>query len=404
MDAQRKSIQSLTGRLDEKREELSVLYRQFGAKLLHDSADEGRNASALEADRVETWRAFMKTRESDTQAVLDIKAGLARLSELNQFKKELETSKGELSLSFEQRLEALGKAFREMNLPDAEALFGSAWASSADMASALSELEGRQRAAREELEAAGFFGKMKAQFRLAGLESDLRQKREKLSKILREGARLLLSREDFASRVDAGEFTAEFAKAYHAARDAGAHVNDLAGRAESLESDIQLVKTGLEECGALENPQRRMDELRNRIRDTDRRIDSHASLCAREYIDKFYDEEGATRLGTKIESSESGGMGTYAQQLEHAAALRSEIASIRTKIEILETGIKIEALERNIAQWRHTVKDYEQRIRKYRELIETTERDISDAEGERERLGAVRDELERSAGSSADRE
>ena len=120
-------------------------------------------------------------------------------------------------------------------------------------------------------------------------------------------------------------------------------MEELSGRSESVDSDIQLVKDGLEDAGALENPQRRMEELRNRIRDTDRRIDSLTALAAREYTDKFYDEDGRTRLGSQDESAESAGLGTYAQQLERASLLRREIGDLRTKIEILETGIKIES-------------------------------------------------------------
>lgn len=400
MDAQRKSIQSLTVSMDEKREELSVLYRQFGSKLLNDSVDGESAASALDTERVEAWRAFMTSRETDTQTVLDIKAALARLSELNQFKKQLEASRGEGVLALDQRLEAFGSLLFTANPDNAETLFGENWASAAALSSAVADLESRQRASRDELEASGFFGKMKAQFRLAGLESDLRQKREKLAKAVRKIGRAALDNETFSQRIGEGAFEPELLTAWNDAREALSHVDELAGRGDTLDSDIQAVKDTLDAAGALENPQRRMDELRNRIRETDRRIDSHTALTAREYTDKFFDEEGCTRLGTSGSSAESGGLGVYAQQLERASSLCREIGAIRTQIEILETGIKIEALNRNISQWQHTVKDYEQRIRKYQDLIETTGRDIAEAEAERDRLEKVRQELER-AGDQA---
>ncbi len=398
MDAQRKSIQSLTVGMDEKREELSALYRQFGAKLLNDSVNGESSALGLDADRVESWRSFMQTRETDTQTVLDIKAALSRLTELSQFRKQLESSRNEGTAQLDQRLEAFGELLNGIETDNAELLFGDAWASLRSLSATVTDLEGRRDSIREELESSGFFGKMKAQFKLSGVESDLRQKREKLAKALRNIGRAAMESEAFRDRAESGDFSPEVIKALNAAKEARVQMEELSGRSESLDSDIQLVKDGLEDAGALENPQRRMEELRNRIRETDRRIDSLTALAAREYTDKFYDEDGRTRLGSQDESAESAGLGTYAQQLERASLLRREIGDLRTKIEILETGIKIEALDRNIGQWRHTVKDYEQRIRKYQELIATTERDIGEAEAERERLGKVRQELERANG------
>lgn len=397
MDAQRKSIQGLTISLDEKREELSAIYRQFGAKLLNDSIDGGQAIPSLVADSVQAWRSYLSERENDTQSVLDIKAALARMAELAQFRKELERTKNEASLAYEGRLEALGKLFHENGNTESA---GAIWQAARETAGALSDLQDRQRQTREALEAAGFFGKMKAQFKLAGMESDIRQTREKLAKFFREGARYLVAG-DFAEQLSAGTYGNDLIRAYEAAKEAAAHVEDISSREKTLDSDTQLVKTALEDAKALENPQRRMNELRDKIRDTDRRIDSHAALVAREYVDKFYDDEGRSRLGSSGEEPDSAGMGVYARQLEQVAVLRAEIASIRVKIEILETAIRIEALDRNINQWEHTVKDYEQRIKKYQELIVTTEQEIRDAVGERERMAAAKEALERGSAAKA---
>jgi len=70
MDLQRKTIQTLTASLDEKRGELSRFYLQFGHRLLGEATDPA--AGALGRERTETWRGLMSTRENDTRAVLDI--------------------------------------------------------------------------------------------------------------------------------------------------------------------------------------------------------------------------------------------------------------------------------------------------------------------------------------------
>lgn len=396
MDAQRKSIQALTVNLDEKREELSSLYRQFGAKLLNDTADRDRSVPGLDAERVDAWRTFMGSRELDTQTVLDIKTALARIAELNQFKKELESTKSEIARAKDSRLEELGRAVLNADGGDVSEFFGPGWQAALDASRNLDEVLERQRSTREELENAGFFTKMKAQFRLAGIESDLRQKREKCAKLLREGGARVLSSDEAARRIEQGEFGSEMEELLDSAREAADRDAELSSREKTLEADMGAMKNSLADAGALENPQRRMDELRSKIRDTDRRIDSHASLVAREYVDSFYDDEGRSRIGYSPEAPESAGLGVYARQLEQAAALRGEIASIRVKIEILETAIRMDALDRNISQWQRMVKDYEQRIKKYQELISSAERDIREAEQERDRLRETKSVLEAS--------
>lgn len=396
MDAQRKSIQTLTVNLDDKREELSSLYRQFGAKLLNDTADRDRSVPGLEADRVDAWRTYMGSRELDTQTVLDIKSALARMAELNQFKKELESTRTEISRGKDSRLEELGRALLDAEGDTLSESFGPGWQAALDAARSLEEVLERQRSTREELESAGFFAKMKAQFRLAGIETDLRQRREKCAKLLREGGARILASEEAARRIGQGEFGTEAERLLEAAQEAADRDSELSSREKSLEADMNSVKSALTDAGALENPQRRMDELRAKIRDTDRRIDSHASLVAREYVDSFYDDEGRSRIGYAPDAPESAGLGVYARQLEQAASLRAEIASIRVKIEILETAIRMEALDRNISQWQRMVKDYEQRIKKYQELIASAERDIREAEQEREGLRETKSTLEAS--------
>ena len=152
---------------------------------------------------------------------------------------------------------------------------------------------------------------------------------------------------------------------------------------------------GHERLAALDNPARRLEELRVRVRDADKRIDAAVALVAREYCDKFMNEDGVSVLGGGADGHSFSDMGTYSLQIEEASLLRSEIAGIRRKIEILETEIRIESLERNVAALRRSREEAERKIAALQDQIEKYDRSVDEAGIEMARLAARREELEK---------
>jgi len=386
MDAQRREIQSLTVSLDESRAELAALYRQFGNRLFADSSDASNTAAPLDYGVVESWNVLLKTRKADAQTIIDIKTALVRLQELGQFKKELGKSHEEERARYRGQLEQVGKIFYRGYSEGVTPSFGETYALASDEEKAVSALEARKNDLQRELSDAGFFGKIVAQFKMAGVTSRLRQRRAKMARILGDGAERLLKDGVVRDRIADGSLDSEAASLFQSVQDTSLKIEEYRARGESLDGDVAAVNAMLEAWGALANPHRRMDELRGKVRDADKRIDAMLLTSAREYCDKFLDENGVSMLGNTGDGHTFSDMGTYSHQLEQVAALRSAISLMRRKIDVLETKVKIEAIGRNIANLERNAADYQKKIRQFQDMTESARSGIAKAEEERARL------------------
>jgi chromosome segregation ATPase len=398
MDLQRKTIQGLARSLDEKRAELAAFYGQFGARLLGESADPASSGPPVSAERVASWKALMATREQDTKAVLGIKACMTRMQELQQFRKELDRNLNAETARYREELGGLGRSVFERYGDYDESLkadFADAYERAKNAGEALARLEEKRERLQRELEESGFFGQMLVQFRMAGLASNVRQHKARVAAILREGAERLVSKGAIARKAESGELDPESAGRYRAIQEIESRRDELKRREASLDDDQAAVRAELELYAAADSPARRAEELRAKIRETDKRIDGIVLLAAREYSDKFIDEEGSSVLGGGSDGSSFSDMGSYSWQLEEVSRLRSEIAHTRLKIETLELGLKIESLERSVSGWKRSRDEAERKIEALHEQIAKCDRGIADAESEIARLAERREELEK---------
>jgi len=393
MDLQRKTIQTLASALEQKREELSRFYLQFGLKLLGDSS--GPAAGALGSERTETWRGLMSTREADTRAVLDIQTAVAKQQELARFRKEIEKTLVEANQAYTGRLEELGRAFYGQYTESDEEVFGDTYGKASAEGKILMALEEKQDKLHLELVESGFFGKIFAQFKMAGLSSSIRQYKTRIMKIFSDGAADLLKAGAIESGIAAGNLGARYVELLADLKTSGAHLDDLKIRRSSLDADLETVLDTLAALAASENPSKRMDELHARIRDTDKRMDSLTILSAREYSDQFLAEDGTSLLGNAGDGHTFSDMGAFSHQLEQIASLRAEIAVAGKKIAVLETSVRIESLDRNIAGFERSIADYEKKIAHYRGLNETLAKNIREADEERRRLAEYRATVEK---------
>jgi chromosome segregation ATPase len=246
-----------------------------------------------------------------------------------------------------------------------------------------------------ELEESGFFGQMLVQFRMAGLASNIRLHKNRFLSILSDGAEKLVSSGAIENLRDAGTLDSRSLGFYAALGEVTSRRDELKLRAESLEDDQSMVRSTLEQYAASDNPSRRIDDLRFRIKETDKRIDALVILSAREYCDKFIDDDGISVLGGGAEGHSFGDMGAYSRYLEDVAHLRSEVSEIRGKIEILETKLKIETIERNIAVWERSCGEAERKIAMLQEQIVKLGKNIDEAGIERGRLADHLENLEK---------
>lgn len=205
-----------------------------------------------------------------------------------------------------------------------------------------------------------------------------------------------MENDSFIEYFSGEETKQEFIGTFTEAKNNSDKLEDILKRSDSLSADLLAVEEALRSFGADENPNRRMEELRTKIRETDRKIDSLSSQVAKEYCDKFLDDEGSSLLGGTGDGHSFSDMGTYAHQLEQVALFRHEISVIRRKIDILETEIKIAALEKSISSNNKLTLDYERKITHYTEMISELTQSTKEATEDRDRLLGLKETLESS--------
>lgn len=402
MNEQRKTIQSLTVLLDEKREALSNTYYQFGEKLLADSSDPVVLSGAVSPERLEAWQSLRSVRDADTQTVLDIKAALARQQELERFRKEISSQLNEENLLYSTELSALGKALSEACDADDESIFGEFNAKITAEKNELIKLEQKQEKLRRDIEQSGFFSKMFAQLKIAGVASTIRQFRSRLDQLFAQETRKLFENGLLDDKAESSGPESAFGTRFSVAGEVRERIRVLNEREHAVFDDIAAVRTVLESSGASANPSARIAELKSAIKEADKKIDSLVVLSAREYTDKFLDENGRSLLGDTGDGHTFSDMGMYAHQLEQIALLRSEIWTARRRIEVLETSLKIETLEKNISAYARSVDDYTRKIEQYTAMIAGLRKNIADAEQEKDSLIQHRESIESDLVSNAD--
>lgn len=396
MDLQRKTIQGLTGSLDEKREALVSFSRQFGERLLEDSANPSVLGGAVSEEKTNAWQKLIAIRESDTATVLSIRENVTRKNELQQFKKELDKTLLQTRESCNSILLQFGYELFDNYTKDLEGFFADTYEKAAVVRNELLTLEQQKEDYKIELEKSGFLGKIFSQFKMSGLTSSIRQHKEELDAIILKGVTARMENDSFIEYFSGEEAKQEFIGTFTEAKNNLDKLEDILKRSDSLSADLLAVDEALRSFGADENPNRRMEELRTKIRETDRKIDSLSSQVAKEYCDKFLDDEGSSLLGGTGDGHSFSDMGTYAHQLEQVALFRHEISVIRRKIDILETEIKIVALDKSISSYNKLTSDYERKIIHYKEMISELKQSSKEATEDRDRLLGLKETLESS--------
>jgi hypothetical protein len=394
MDPQRKTIQTLALTLDAKREELASLYRRFGERLIADSSDPLHSAVAVPAERIAAWKDLMEGRETGNLVIIDIKAALARQQELSVFRKELERNLAGENTHRQEQFERLGELlFEQYEEGRDEKYFGRVHKEASRTKELIARLEEKNDQLQLERARSGFFGKIIAQFRIGSLSATVRQHRGKFLKVVGEGARSLAESGDLEKLIVEGTRMTELSVVYSGIRETEERLERIRLNDESLQSDMDATVGVLDLCGAAGNPARRIEELKRLVTERDRSIDALTILCAREYSDKFLDEDGKSLLGDTADGNTFSDMGSYAHQLEQVARARSEISATRRRIEVLETSVRIEAIDRSVKAAERTIVENGRKIRLLEESTQTLRKSIADAAVEREKLLARRDSI-----------
>lgn len=386
MNELRKSIQNLTIQLDDKRKELSDTNYKFGEKLLSDAVDPLVLSGAVSQERIDSWQIVRNQREANTKNLLDIKTALNRQQELERFRKELSALLEKENVDLNGNLSVLGKLLSDIKADQNEPELQEFFAQISPEKNELEKLEQKQDKLRTDLATANFFNKMFAQLKIAGITSSIRQVRSRLDKKLAIETGKLVEK-GFTDTNFFGLDSSSIMDQITKVTVIKERIKGLEERDQNLKEELSAELERLSDLGvSSSNPNARLAELRSLIKDNDKKIDLIVALSAREYTDKFLDENGRSLLGNTGDGHTFSDMGMYAHQLEFIALLRSEIFKISRNIEILETELKIENLDKSISSYKKAKTDCQQKIQQLTTQIASLDAKVLEAEAEKARL------------------
>lgn len=393
MDQQRKTIQELTSALDGKLTQLSAVYRDFGELILSDALDPVAPAGIVSDDVLNQYKTLMAARETATASVLTIKESVQRQQELLGFRKALEQTLSGEAVTYSTLLSALGTALFSSLESEGNETLSKAFDQVRSAQKQLAELEKTASSIDASLRNGNLFTKLHGAVKLNGLKNTIKIQQEQIEALMGDAADRLVTSGDLKTAVDAGFTGVEVVDLFQLVTTARNQIGEGRRRGDDVAKELQRLREVLAQEGALDNPGRRLDELRQHIHDTDRRIESVASHAARDYADRFLSDDGQN-----LADSTSGS--PWSERLDKVASTRSDISRTRKKIESLETAISIETIARAIAAMELSITDNRQKIEALQVANTDLERRIAQSRDEKQELTAYKEKLDNLLSSS----
>ncbi len=393
MDQQRKTIQELTSALDGKLTQLSAVYRDFGELILSDALDPVAPAGIVSDDVLNQYKTLMAARETATASVLAIKESVQRQQELLGFRKALEQTLSGEAVTYSTLLSALGTALFSSLESEGNETLSKAFDQVRSSQKQLAELEKTAASIDASLRNGNLFTKLHGAVKLNGLKNTIKIQQEQIEALMGDAADRLVTSGELKTAVDAGFTGVEVADLFQQVTAARNQIGEGRRRGDDVAKELQRLREVLAREGALDNPGRRLDELRQHIHDTDRRIESVSSHAARDYADRFLSDDGQ-----KLADSTSGS--PWSDRLDMVASTRSDISRTRKKIESLETAISIETIARAIAAMELSIAENRRKIEALQVANTDLERRIAQSRDEKQELTAHKEKLDNLLSSS----
>ena len=381
MDPRRKTIQELQKRVADISDSLSALYKELGRKLL---ADDSSYSDAAQIDR---FKNLLERRENSSAAINEIKRGIERLQEISRFSKELAKHIDELKNELSNLEEKLGREIFE-NYDSAYAdYFETAYQIAQDEGAILAEKEERLEALKRQSAESGYLKKLLLQAQRLPLEASISQHKSKTAKAFREGGASVFESGVLDRLYEDGKLPEPFAEALRLCRRQNDAIAGQLKRGEELSAEAAKIRSAFSFAGAEENPQRRIDELKNEIKDTDAQLDALLTEVGLGFVNTRVTESGdLIKDGEPID-------GKYSSWIDQSLSMRKSRVDMNRRVSILELAIRMDLLQQNIDEYKKNIEDCQTKIAAYHEQISLLEKKLSESEDEKLILENQREEL-----------
>ncbi len=377
MNNSNKTIPVLLKELKDFESKLAETYKQLGSKLLKDTADPVSVNNGVSQENFLKWQKLYDERKVCTESILDIKNNNARLSELDNFKKQIKDRLLDTKKEAEKlKGDFLLKLYKDF-LPQCTALFDPLSAEIRAEEAKIHEIQEKIEALKTEKKEANFFVKLGISGKISSQELKIKNSEKKIKNILTKSDIDINTSQEVKVLYDEDKLSSELKKTYEEMLKLGTDLTDSENRLKMIEEETGFVTKKLADTGADKNSKKRIDNFTSRIKEIDENIDSILESTGLKYAENFYSPEGDSALGENPSDDE---LGKYAGYLKKAGNYRKEITKTKYNIELCELMQKIKAEENRIQNFNRTIKNSENAIKEAEKKISDSETGIKTAQ------------------------
>ena len=377
MNNSNKTIPVLLKELKDFESKLAETYKQLGNKLLKDTADPVSVNNGVSQENFLKWQKLYDERKVCTESILDIKNNNARLSELDNFKKQIKDRLLDTKKEAEKlKGDFLLKLYKDF-LPQCTALFDPLSAEIRAEEAKIHEIQEKIEALKTEKKEANFFVKLGISGKISSQELKIKNSEKKIKNILTKSDIDINTSQEVKVLYDEDKLSSELKKTYEEMLKLSTDLTDSENRLKMIEEETGFVTKKLADTGADKNSKKRIDNFTSRIKEIDENIDSILESTGLKYAENFYSPEGDSALGENPSDEE---LGKYAGYLKKAGTYLNEITKTKYNIELCELMQKIKAEENRIQNFNRTIKNSENAIKEAEKKISDSETGIKTAQ------------------------
>ncbi len=385
-----KTIPILRKEMAEYELELKNSYSNLGNKLFNDANNPTQDKTIITNDELIEWQNLRDERENCSESILNIKKNSDRLSELNNFEKEINSASKTTTKKINQLKPKFLKTLYKDFAPNCPSVFSPVIDEIHQIEAEIATLSEAKSQLEQDKKSAGFFSKISFAPKFASNKRKISKLENKITDILTKNVTNIQDNTEIKNLYSFEAFSDEMKKQFEELSELYASMDESNKKLSSLNEETDFVTKTLSELGVEKNHSKRVSALNQEIKRIDSKLDEVLKNSGLRFVDEFYDVEGKSLTGKPVDSD---ALKDYTELLNRSSSLRKEIAKIQYNIQYCEVQEKITYENNKIANAERTIKNSEKSIEEAKARIQEAELNKQKAEDELVSLNLESDKL-----------
>ena len=374
MDNLKKNLSNRKKDREELQTMLNSLYREYGETQFEYVLQRKEATAHIDGQKLDAWKALRESRQRDSDTVLNIKTAQSRQNELKVFSKEVDKLLHEQQRPYQKARDTFMLLFFQTYRNDSIPHIAQIVQSIEPLKESIEKIQQEKQELERQKTDAHFLKKLTLSSQLMSLKNKLTGLQKKMNEqIIAAGEECLT--DDIVKEMRGEAFPEQLEEAYLEFQTIVSKQEEMENRKATLNAEQERLEKTLTECGVTDTPQKRINSLTDKIRDTDKKIEDTERQQGIRYSDVFYSTAGNSTGENLTDVPE-----LFKPYLDSIAEYRTKLEKNAIDIEYIENDIAFAEEVRKIETLQKAIVDYKDGIAQYEKLIETAERDIARAE------------------------